>query len=291
MKEALQPLSLEEAKKIQLDILDRVVHFCEENNILYGLYAGTLIGCIRHKGYIPWDDDIDLYMLRPYYERFLETFSSEFLSLHHYSNRKDYQLPFIKVDDTRTCQEENWYNKKARIGINIDIFPIDAYPDDPVARASKINTLHTLRDRIGALVGECRIQSQPFFSRAKIKFLIRHLLRFKLRKALNAAFCNSQPLVLKYNKKIDEVAKQDCNGDYKMVGNCIWGYGEKEPSLTDNFTKTTIGEFEGKWYRIPIGFHDYLSSVYGDYMQPPPEEERITHHHDYNYYKLVRTSK
>ena len=112
-------------KQIQVDILKDIHQFCEANNLHYTLIFGSLLGAIRHKGYIPWDDDIDIAMLRPDYEKFVASYSGKngAYRVYDYRNDVDYHHPYAKVADTRTILEERTSMKD--IGINIDVFPFD----------------------------------------------------------------------------------------------------------------------------------------------------------------------
>src|SRR5690554_8012817 len=114
-------INKDELKRIQIGILDKVTTFCEENNIRYSLYGGTLLGAIRHKGYIPWDDDIDISMPRPDYNKFIKEFNlidDVNLKINTYEIDKKYPYPFIKVSDERTIQKD-FLNVNYSIGVNI----------------------------------------------------------------------------------------------------------------------------------------------------------------------------
>ena len=127
----MQRIDSKELKKIQLEILDAATSFCEQNGIRYWLDCGTLLGAIRHKGYIPWDDDVDLGMLREDYDRFLTLFNREnskykFVCI---ENSPDFYLAHGKVCDTETLlyePDENGY----KLHVNIDIFVYDNAPND-----------------------------------------------------------------------------------------------------------------------------------------------------------------
>src|SRR5690625_114441 len=124
----MKALDLEEIKQIQLSILRRVAFFCKQHDIAYFLCGGTLLGAVRHKGFIPWDDDIDIMMPRPSYEKFLKEFKYEHLSLYHYKKTKNYGYPFIKIGEDRTVLRETFIKKNIDMGVFIDVFPIDGFP-------------------------------------------------------------------------------------------------------------------------------------------------------------------
>ena len=127
----MRKIDLEEQKKIELEILDVVDKFCREHDIKYGLCYGSLIGAVRHKGFIPWDDDIDIAMLRPDYDKFMELFN-KFNTRYQCKSAeldKNFTRPFMRVSDTNTLL----YDTKRKFFISIDIFCWDNAPDDDKA--------------------------------------------------------------------------------------------------------------------------------------------------------------
>ena len=142
----MKEIGLEELKCIQLDLLQKTAEFCENNGIRYFLCGGTLIGAIRHHGYIPWDDDIDISMPRPDYDKFIKIFNKpeNYYQVIDMSNNSKYGFPFAKVHDTRTLVNELQYSRDS-FGVYIDIFPIDGVGEDKqVYRILKLRKLlHT----------------------------------------------------------------------------------------------------------------------------------------------------
>ena len=122
----MRQISADELKEIQLNLLNNIDHFCKSNGIQYFLAYGTLIGAIRHDGFIPWDDDIDIAMPRPDYDRFIKKFNaySKDYQVEDYSITDNYPTPFAKVIDTRTEMRMTLYNQRSS-GVYIDVFPID----------------------------------------------------------------------------------------------------------------------------------------------------------------------
>ena len=136
-------LTIEEVKKMNLDILSVVADFCEKNGLRYWLYYGTLIGAIRHNGYIPWDDDIDIAMPRPDYEKFLKTFNQTSGSLYKVIEDRisiGYHTPFAKVHNPETIIESEFSDEMA-FGVFIDIFPFDGVKDEKQSKKTHILTL------------------------------------------------------------------------------------------------------------------------------------------------------
>ena len=128
----MKEIEIEELKRIQIGILKHLDAFCKENNLTYFMCGGTLLGAVRHKGFIPWDDDIDIMMKREDYDKLIALYpkndNSNF-KLFSYELDKSFPYPFAKMDDCRTIFEEE-INDSYKIGVNIDIFPIDYITED-----------------------------------------------------------------------------------------------------------------------------------------------------------------
>ena len=164
----MQEISTEELKKIQLDILDEVTKFCEQKNIRMSLGYGTLLGAIRHKGYIPWDDDVDILMPYPDYKRFLKEFVGykDNLIVQYMGNDSSYRFTFAKVYDNRTLLLE----KTIRTGVYIDIYPVIGFPKE--------------REDFEAFVSEFRSLYRPLKKmtfRYNLNLLQRLLIKMHLR--------------------------------------------------------------------------------------------------------------
>lgn len=255
---SMKPIRSEEIKAIQLDILKKVADFCDQYRITYFLAFGTLIGAIRHKGYIPWDDDIDIAMPRPDYDKFISLFNDrkDQIQVISIENNKHYGFSFAKVHDTRTIINETQY-KQDNFGVYIDIFPIDGIKDKrQIYRLRKINKcLHTKKANF----------TQRKFSKKIIN---------ALGKILLLPFSTHYILSI-----IDKISRQCPFGSTPKSG-CICDsvVGERAIVNTEFFSDSLMWEFEGQLFKIPIGYDPWLRSIYGDYMQLPPEEKRKTHH-------------
>lgn len=129
----MKEIDITELKRIQVDILKHVDEFCREKGIKYSLYAGTLLGAVRHRGFIPWDDDIDIMMKRSDYERFFKEYSKEDHSNYQAQEFRfdtNYHYPFGKVTDTRTILREEVLDPYENLGVYIDVFPIENLPNN-----------------------------------------------------------------------------------------------------------------------------------------------------------------
>lgn len=256
-------LTDEEVKRLSLLILDEVDAFCKDHNIHYSLAYGTLIGAVRHQGYIPWDDDIDIMMLRSDYEKFVTLFNNTedgVFSVASYETDRSIIYPFAKVVCNLTIHEEGGYSC---YGHGIDLFPIDKIPSN-------------------------KTEAQRILKRQNIYW---HLLMLKsmkwekkrgLLKNLIMAICKTFLFFVSY-ARINKLMRKDVNKYSKLKDNyymgCLFGpYGIKEFMNKDCFNKVVLMEFEKRQYYCLKNYDEYLSSLYGNYMQLPPEDKRVTHH-------------
>ena len=264
----------EELKQIQLNILKEIHSFCVDNHLTYFLTGGTLLGAIRHKGFIPWDDDIDVAMFREDYEKFIRAFKSESGHVRIYSGLTDKKCKytFAKAIDTNTLLIEAG-DKSAPIGVFVDVFPIDSVCDDLelskkiVKRNQMWKTLYQLRfvhlnRRRKFIKNLCLACLLPILKLIPNRFFLKLLdRRFK---------------------------KFECNNNSVYVANLCGAWGEKEITLRANFSSTVEVEFEGERFFAPVGYDTFLRNLYNDYMQLPPKEKQVSHH-DFVAYSLKQS--
>ena len=265
-------IEIEELKDICLDILSAVHTFCEENHIMYSLSCGSLIGAIRHQGYIPWDDDIDIYMLREDYNRFLSLFPEIYkknYSVISLERSTQWNCPFAKVYDIRTVMEEDKRTEIKGLGIGIDIFPIDNATDD---EQCWIKYEKRRRQLIGLYIMK---DLQWRKSRSFLKNIFVVLCSFPLL-----------PFSARFFAKIIDNYSQKFNQENSLfyAENC-YGHPYNERIPKSDFSHTIDWPFEKHTFKIMNGYDDYLTLFYGDYMQLPPIEERTSHHHFVAYWK------
>ena len=262
----MKRIGMEELKKLQLDILEKVHNFCVNNHIDYTLSSGTLIGAIRHKGYIPWDDDIDIEMTRPNYNKFIKSFNGTYQELEVLCPELDwgYYAPYANVCDNRTIliEGDNGHNGR-NVGVKIDIFPIDGLPSDEKGCKSifeKVSIYNTFM----------RYKRYPisYFHKGNI------VKRFIKRCAWY--FLHLVPYSF-FQKRLHKIATFYDFETARNVGPILF-MNSKCSINKDTFSKYQETEFEGKKFKIIQDYDVYLKALYGDYMQLPPEEKRIAHH-------------
>lgn len=264
-------IEIDELKHILLDILKHIDSFCRDNKIKYFLSGGTAIGAIRHHGFIPWDDDIDIMMLREDYERFISLYKemdhSEY-TIHNCDLEHGFHVPFTKVDHSLTVLREN-INTPGSMGVSIDVFPIDSLPDD-------VNEQHRIYRKAGFLTSLYNLKQVKYSpQRGFLKNCILAIGRI----------CLAPISIERIVKRLAHLPDHFKYEDSKYCGVVIWGYGMREINLKENYADVLYVLFEGLSVPVPAGYDNYLKSVYGDYMQLPPEEKRVSHHAYIAYWK------
>ncbi len=252
-----------EIKKIEVEILSNIVSFCQKYQLRVYLSGGTLLGAIRHHGFIPWDDDIDVCMPRRDYERFIRLFQSkkEYIKVQSLLD-SDFSAPFAKVVDLRTSIKSEFSNRDIDQHLWVDVFPIDGLPEN-LEEVKKIYAKCDCYRKIYLLIDA---------TLGKGKTKIRKYMKYILK-----------PLANLYGKKrccdkIEAIAKSYPYENYEYVGAITWGlYGAGERMLKSEFEKTVMVEFEGRQFPTFSCWDSYLKGLYGDYMQLPPVEKRRTH--------------
>lgn len=265
----MRKLSIEEAKKIELDILDFIDSFCKEHGINYCINYGTLIGAIRHKGFIPWDDDIDLSMTRGNYEKFIQLFSEKQSRYKLLSLETDGQYfnNFIKIVDPTTKIIDTRNTKTYDSGVFIDIFPMDTFNDTKVVDICyKLESFKLL---------SFSKHKNIVYGDSKLKDLIRTLFWLLLRPVSPRFFANQ------IEKQIQRYRVE--NGKY--IAFIPSKAKEKEIFPRDMFDELIETPFEHLVLPAPKHFDAVLKQFYDDYMTVPPKEKQI-YSHEFEAYKL-----
>ncbi len=240
-------------------------NFCVENDFKYYALGGTALGAIRHKGFIPWDDDIDIGMYRKDYERlkkFVKNHSDKRFVFEFPGENKDFTYALAKLyDKTTTLVESTRY--KIKRGLYIDIFPIDNIGDDEAEAISNFKIIN--RKFSLYLTTACALRKGRKLYK-NIAVLLSRIIPgfiFDNRKLLNdiEMFCKK--------KKDDE----SC-----YVVNTYGAWREKEIGKREWFGNPVLHQFESMEIFCPEDYDAYLNALYGDYMQLPPIEKRVSHH-------------
>ncbi|HLR20769.1 MAG TPA: LicD family protein [Tissierellaceae bacterium] len=270
MKNSIDEETLRKVQLIQLEILVEFDRICKINNLQYQLFSGTLIGAIRHKGFIPWDDDIDVAMTRKDYERFLnicnDYLGSDYF-LQNYDTDPNFHRQFSRIRKNNTKYIQYSYeNIDIHHGIFIDIFPMDDVIPD--------NILEKLRDKtLLAMFHINRLRNLGVNSEANI-----------IKKIAGKVIEGSNSIIKKstFDRRKTKIMKafQEKDTDYinHLTNTTTPERFKRFLIKKEDFYDTIEWEFEGYKFPIPRNYHQYLTNIYGDYMELPPEEERKPHH-------------
>ena len=258
-------LTLDEIKKIQLEILEEVSRFCDENDIQYTLYFGSLLGAVRHGGYIPWDDDIDLAMPRVHYEKFVREFcnSSSNYKIIKYDINKRIYAQFAKISRSDTILIED-ADIECELGVNIDVFPIDGIPSNTVLRYITLGTLKTLYAIMAIKTVRSGLRFRSKMKNAALIFL--KLIFIWISKAQVAMILNYIINAIRSEKS--EVVMHICFDQYRL----------SDSYLRNLFVVTEKISFENLKVNAIVGREHFLNTHYGDFMTLPPLEKRVSHH-------------
>lgn len=250
-------LSLSECKEISLDILLKVASFCDKNNLKYYIMGGTLLGAVRHGGFIPWDDDIDIMMPRPDYEVFISSFEDDRYKVFKSTEGR---YSYSKVYDTKTIKyEDNMDNRVFKpLGVDIDIFVLDGIVNDE-------KEMLKIYKKIVFLEKLLHLSTQPFFYR---KSLIKAFYRIIAR-------IISGKRIVKAMEKLEQTYNyNDCEYIIRMRSSPNGFTGILPKSDYDDAVEL---KFEQYYFKAPKEYKKWLTIYYGDYMKIPPEEKRVPH--------------
>ena len=256
--------------QVDMEIVKEVLRICEKHGLNYYMLGGTMLGAIRHKGFIPWDDDIDLGMPRDDYERFLEIAPQELaehLKVVNYRNDPNYMYYITRILDTETTViEERIGNDNKYTHASIDIFPIDGTPNNKLLR--KIYYFRVMYHR--ALMSLCYKDS-----------IDRKRKRSKKEKILLWVMehipVNKLTTPYKQKCKIDKLLRKQKVQGSKYIGNIMGAYRTREIVPAEYYGEGAMYPFEDMQLRGLSMYEEYLTHTYGDYMQLPPEDSRKTH--------------
>lgn len=274
----MKQITLKDLQGVLLDMMKDIHSFCMENNINYSLAYGSLIGAVRHKGFIPWDDDIDIWMTRPDYDRFSATYKSKKGYIMKSVNDIDCYTNFTRVYDVeKTLLVSPAMPCKGEIGAWIDVLPIDAVSDNEILRIKDYLEFKNCADRIMTMRGNlAKIKNGSLVDKFS------HSIKYYVK-------CMMWGCISTMHKRL-QVKMQSCSfGETKYCSNwcCLdaLNKGEMEILFTKDFEKFELTSFEDTEFLISSQYDRILSTIYGDYMQLPPIEKRGVRHQSHKIYE------
>lgn len=262
--------TLRKVQLTQLEIAKEIKRVCIENDIDYFLDGGTLIGAIRHQGFIPWDDDLDIGMTRANYERFLELAPvclGEGYLLQSVFTDNGYGAAFSKVQKRGTRYVEARASRAHKLsGIYVDVFPFDRCPNDLKEREKQAKELWLLRRLLLMKAGyspwaeENGANIRKFFGYLPIRFI---------------AVLSDRRRLIEMHERVAKRWNNSQELDFCAQGILPWG-SVVVPRA--DLLETIQAKFEDEYFSIPKGYDEYLTLTYGDYMTPPPDDQRENRH-------------
>ena len=264
-------MTLNDIQNVNLDIMSDIHSFCENNGIHYSLAYGSLIGAIRHKGFIPWDDDIDIMMPRPDFERFSK----------EYRSKRGFHLSSVYDSDTYVNYTRVYDNKRTRvicpakpsrkeIGVWVDVFPIDGIPDDVGLSNNQFSRLRHETQRIMLWRQDLsRIHYGSLGNR--IKGCV-HIIKL---------FLQNQSTIRSWHSHVLSICKEQTYGETERCSSLVCVEANKknnqEVFQTSDFSSYILAPFENKLFYIVQSYDSVLTTIFGDYMKMPPKEKQISH--------------
>ena len=262
-------------QRVEVEILSVVCKTLGQHGIVPFLVAGNCLGMVRHGGFIPWDDDIDIGLLRADYEKARKILIEELPEGYRYCDRytdKEYPYNFAKVKKNNTAFVHGGdAHLDIHHGIYIDIFPYDSAVEDTEEFRKTYKKAKSLRRKI-----DFKCMSYKKYGKLRPLVQLPIIMLYHL-------FVNKDVV----QNQLDELVSKNVEGNNKYICNYFGLYGEKERYKAEVFGEGKPVTFEGIDCLIPIDYDTYLTQTYGDYMKLPPEEKRVSHH-DAIYISLTR---
>lgn len=256
-----------EFKSILLEIMVEIHAFCQRKGIEYTLWGGSLLGAVRHDGFIPWDDDIDIAMTRDNYDRFIQEFRSDYFTVESCEKNDNYIYTFAKVYDNRTLKDEAiQYGNPYRTGIEVDIFPLEELHEYAIVKKTEKKRKVLLFLWQTSIL---RYQKKKNL-RNIVVFIVRNVLRIKPNRAA---------------RKINEWCRKLSHNGQKLMLYADSNIAKPLCLEKEWYAAPVLHSFENYQFYIPNGYDSVLKMCYGDYMRLPPAEKRVSHH-SFKAYKL-----
>lgn len=262
--------NLSEVQKIIWNIMKNTKKYLDENNIEYFMLGGTLLGAVRHKGFIPWDDDIDIGIPRDQYEEFIneiQKYLPEYLTLYTFRNNKSHHYYFSRIVDTRHSVKRIGSIKERKEDVWIDIFPLDGMPNGFIIRKFHMIKLLIIR----------MMYHISCFDKVNLKRPNRPITERLIIKFVQITGFGRNGDMYKWLEKLDLALKKYPYKSSKWVVNFMGQYKFKEMFPKSYYGKGKLYSFEEIKLPGPLNAHMVLKQMYGDYMIPPKEADKNAH--------------
>ena len=266
----MKEISLDERKEIELEILLYVTRLCEKNRIEYSLCGGSLIGAIRHGGFIPWDDDIDIFLTRENYKKLIDLLKDDLhYKLYAPETTENYLYGFCKLMDKRTVIYSEYDEEigTPELGVFIDIYPVDLIPENKKEQRSFLRKLDFYLHCAYAASN-----TMYAYGNTKLKHWIKKIVLFTKH-----LICRRKGTRY-WMKKTEKIASEYLGTNAKLRGSVYSRYGSKEILPRKIYENTIEVSFEGYKIKIIKQYDKFLKRVYGDYMKLPPKEKQVLPH-------------
>lgn len=265
----MRKLSLDEIKAVELELMQQFHDICQEQGFRYTLAYGTLLGAVRHKGFIPWDDDVDLIMPRPDYMKFLNYCSSHDVRFGLAANELDpkYHRPYAKIWDRNTIVEDKFDGNGTLVpGANIDLFPVDGLGTGDREEAWKRLKPFVYSNKILAAAewGHYAKSETHSWKYEPIRFAI----------FLYTRFINADKYAKKHNQSLTKYQFEESDL-VACIGAAKTPRAIKERKIYEDYVELP---FEGRMFKAISTYDRFLRETYGDYMQLPPADKQFPHH-------------
>lgn len=274
----MREIANEEIKQLLLEIMDSFHDFCEKHGLTYYIMGGTLLGAVRHRGFIPWDDDIDVAMPRPDYLEFIRLTANAELdgkfAVQSAYTIKQYTDAFTRIIDTRTIVHEQMKKVQNNMGVFLDVFPIDGVPKTDRGIEFFFWKVKMIRRLMNYARRNYSFRTEFEYFRGRKNFLLSFpawLAQYSIANLFGFTF---------FRDALNRLAMKN---DYSLspkIAVSVAGYGICEVMEKESFLKKKKYSFEGREYWGTVDYDTYLSALYGDYMTLPPVEERGIRHNE-----------